>query len=96
LYIDTTTTAGTVAFRIVASTKTADCPDGNAPNAWQRLKAKYSPDTGAESSRITREVHGMDMKEGQDPEVFNTKLEYNWYRMEVKTHQYPVENSHFE
>jgi hypothetical protein len=75
--IDTTTTAGMVAFRIVASTKTTDYPDGNAPIAWARLKAKYQPDTGAELSRLTKEFYAMDMKEGQDPEVFITKLEYN-------------------
>jgi hypothetical protein len=26
----------------------------------------------------------MDMKEGQDPELFITILEYNWYRMEER------------
>jgi hypothetical protein len=40
-------------------------------------KAKYQPDTGAELSRFTKEFYGMDMKDGQDPEVFITKLEYN-------------------
>jgi gag-polypeptide of LTR copia-type len=80
--IDTTTTAGMVAFRIVASTKKTDYPDGNAPIAWARLKAKYQPGTGAELTRLTKEFHAMDMKEGQDLEVFITKLEYNRYWME--------------
>jgi gag-polypeptide of LTR copia-type len=80
--IDTTTTAGMVAFRIVASTKTTDYPDGNAPIEWLRLKTKYQPDTGAKLSRLTKEFYSMDMKEGQDPEVFMTKLEYNRYLME--------------
>jgi hypothetical protein len=39
--IDTATTAGMVAFRIVASPKRTDYPDGNAPIAWSRLKAKF-------------------------------------------------------
>jgi gag-polypeptide of LTR copia-type len=80
--IDTTTTAGMVAFRIVASTKMTDYPDGTAPIAWARLKAKYQPDTGAELSRLTKAFYAMEMKYGQDPEVFITKLEYNRYRME--------------
>jgi gag-polypeptide of LTR copia-type len=80
--IDTTTAAGLVAFRIVASTKTTDYQDGNAPIAWIQLKAKYQPDTGAELSRLTKEFYSMDMKEGQDLEVFITKLEYNQYQME--------------
>jgi hypothetical protein len=45
--IDTNMMAGMIAFRIVASTKTTDYPDGHAPNAWKRLKAKFQPDTGA-------------------------------------------------
>jgi gag-polypeptide of LTR copia-type len=80
--IDTSTTAGMVAFRIVASTKTTDYPDGNSPIAWAQLKARYQPDTGAEFSRLIKEFYAMDMKEGQDPEVFITKLKYNKYWME--------------
>jgi gag-polypeptide of LTR copia-type len=80
--IDTSMAAGMVALRIVVSTKTTDYPDGNAPNAWMRLKAAYKADTGAKLSRLTKEFYGMDMKEGQDPEIFITKLEYNQYWME--------------
>jgi hypothetical protein len=61
--------AGMIAFRIVVSTKTTDYPDGHAPKAWKRLKAKFQPDIGAELTRI------LDLKEGQDPEIFITKLE---------------------
>jgi hypothetical protein len=46
--------AGMIAFRIVLSTKTAIYPDGHAPNAWKRLKAKFQPDNGAELARITK------------------------------------------
>jgi hypothetical protein len=55
-------TAGMVAFHKVASTKTMDYPDGNAPLAWQQLKAKYQPDTGAELSKFNKKIYGMDMK----------------------------------
>jgi hypothetical protein len=75
--INTTTMAGMIAFRIVASTKTTDYPDGNAPIAWSRLKVKYQPDTGSELSRLIKEFNSMAMKEGHNPEVFITKLEYN-------------------
>jgi gag-polypeptide of LTR copia-type len=81
--IDTNTMAGMIAFHIVASTKTADYPDGHAPkNAWTRLKAKFQPDTRAKLTQITTEFYAMDMKGGQDPEIFITKLEYHQYRME--------------
>jgi uncharacterized membrane protein YgcG len=80
--IDTTTTAVMVAFHIVASTKMTDYLDGNAPIAWTWLKTKYQLDTGTELSRSTKEFYSMDMKEGQDPDVVITKLEYNQYRME--------------
>jgi hypothetical protein len=52
--IDTTMTAGMVAFRIVASTKTTDYSDGSAPIAWKRLEAKYQLDTGAKLSTLTK------------------------------------------
>jgi hypothetical protein len=64
---------------MVASTKTADYPDGHAPNGWKQIKAKYQPDTGAELMQTMKEFYAMDMKEGQDPEIFITKLEYNRY-----------------
>jgi gag-polypeptide of LTR copia-type len=80
--IDMNTMAGMIAFRIIMSTKTMEYPDGNAPISWKRLKMKYQSNTDVELMWITKELYKMDIKEGQDPKIFITKLEYNWSRKE--------------
>ena len=43
--MDTSTTAGKVAYDLVKSSKSKDFPDGNAAISWKRLKHKYLPET---------------------------------------------------
>jgi hypothetical protein len=52
--IDTTTSAGKVAFSLVRGTKLADYEDGNAEIAFARLANKYAPKTAPSLAKTNR------------------------------------------
>jgi hypothetical protein len=83
LSIETSTSAGRVAFNIVKRSKTSDYPDGNAAIAWQGLKRKYAPTTAPTLTRLSKVFYGAKLKKKVDPEVFITYLEDVRTRLEA-------------
>ena len=75
LSIDTTTSAGKVAFSYVRGTKSPDYEDGNAAIAFKRLTNKYAPKTAPSLAKINREFYQAKLKKQVDPDFFITKLE---------------------
>jgi hypothetical protein len=73
--IDTTTSAGKVAFSLVRGTKSADYEDGNAEIAFARLTNKYAPKTAASLAKTNRLFYQAKLKKQVDPDIFITYLE---------------------
>jgi hypothetical protein len=82
LSIDTSTNYGKIAFDLIKSTITKDCPDGNAVKAWRLLKNKYEPDSGPTLARLSNQFYASKLRKGQDPDVFMTFLEDLRYKMD--------------
>jgi hypothetical protein len=75
LSIDTTTSAGKVAFSYVRGTKSADYKDGNAAVAFSRLTNKYAPKTAPSLAKTNRLFYQAKLKKQADPDIFITHLE---------------------
>ena len=75
LCMDETSPAEQVAFLLVRSTKTTDYADGNAKEAWAKLKAKYAPKSAPTLSQVQEEFFSARIKKNGDPDVYITKLE---------------------
>ncbi len=73
--IDTTTSAGKVAFSLVRGTKSADYEDGNAEIAFARLTNKYAPKTAPSLAKTNRLFYQAKLKKQVDPDIFITYLE---------------------
>jgi hypothetical protein len=74
LSIDDKTRNGKVVFKFVKCCKNKDFVDGNASMDWDRLRKKFEPQSAPS-------VVKMDLKKGQDPDVWITELED--YRMKL-------------
>ena len=75
LSIDTTTSAGKVAFSYVRGSKSTDYQDGNAEFAFTRLQNKYAPKSAPSLNKINRLFYQAKLKKQVDPDVFVTYLE---------------------
>ena len=82
LAMDTTKSAGKVAFNIVKRSKTKRFPDVNASDAWKGLCRKYAPKTAPSLAKLHKLFYGAKLRKGCDPDVFITYLEDLCIRME--------------
>jgi hypothetical protein len=55
-------------FRIIYNSKTINLPSGSALLAWERLKAKFEPKTGATLTQLKREFTTSKLQKGESPE----------------------------
>ena len=62
-------------FAIVKAAKTTKYKSGNAKIAWDNLKIKFEPNTGAELIDINQDYMNLEMESGTDPEDFITELD---------------------
>ena len=62
-------------FAIVKAAKISKYKSGNAKFAWDNLKTKFEPNTGAELVDINQDYMNLRMETGSDPEDFITELE---------------------
>jgi uncharacterized protein (DUF885 family) len=63
------------AFRIILNAKTTDLPSGSASLAWERLKARFEPKTGATLTQLKREFTSSKLQKEQSPDEWIEKLE---------------------
>ena len=82
LAMDTTKSAGKVAFSIVKRSKTKKFPDGLASDAWKGLCRKYAPKTAPSLAKLYKAFYGAKLRKGVDPDMFITYLEDLRIRME--------------
>jgi hypothetical protein len=73
--IDTTTSAGKVAFSLVRGIKSADYEDGNAEIAFTRFTNKYAPKTAPCLAKTNRLFYQAKLKKQVGPYIFITYLE---------------------
>ena len=65
-----------ICFQIINESKTEAQPDGSASTAWENLKNKYQPDTGASKMTLLQKFNVLKMtNDSHDPEQFITDLE---------------------
>ena len=62
-------------FRIIYNSKTSNLPSGSASLAWERLKAKFEPKTGATLTQLKREFTNSKLQKGESPDEWVEKLE---------------------
>ena len=68
--------AGRVAFRLVATSKSAKLPGGDAAMAWKRLCEKYRPNTAPSRLNLIKKFHSMKLESAtRDPDEWLTELE---------------------
>jgi hypothetical protein len=75
LSMDTSTSAGKVAFGLVRASKSIEYPDGNIAKAWEKLKRKYAPTTAPTLAKYHKQFYRAKLRKGSDPESFITYLE---------------------
>ena len=74
--METKTTQGRIAFAIVKGSLTPENPEGNAKIAWDRLTAKYSPQTALMYMKFERQFATSKlMSAASNHDVWLTKLE---------------------
>ena len=69
------TPQGNIAFDIVRQSVSDEYPDGNAREAFMKLKRKYQPETAPELARLHKLFFGTKHKKRQDPEIYISYLE---------------------
>jgi hypothetical protein len=75
LSIDTSTSAGKVAFAMITYIKTKKNPEGNISAAFLCLKNKYKPITTPHLMQLAKAFHSKSLGKNQDPDTFITDLE---------------------
>ena len=63
------------AFRIIYNSKTSELPSGSASLAWDRLKARFEPKTGATLTQLKREFTSSKLQRGESPDEWIERLE---------------------
>ena len=81
LSINTETAPGKVAFTFVRSSKTTDYPNGNAAEAFRRLRNKYKPKSAPVVARLCATFFGNKLKQGHDPDVYISIMEDLKYQL---------------
>jgi hypothetical protein len=76
LSIDTTTTRGSTAFRLVKNCRTKEYPDGNSFMAWERLKSKYAPRTSCSLMKHKKKYENSSLGDAtKDPDDWISSME---------------------
>jgi len=86
LSIDTTKHHGKTAFKIVKQCKNDEYPNGNAKQAWDKLKQKYSSTSVGTMLKLKEKFHSSKMKKSQDPSEWILELEELQDRLEEMNH----------
>jgi gag-polypeptide of LTR copia-type len=71
----TLTCGETKLFRIIYNSKTSNLPIGSASLAWERLKAKFKPKTGATLTQLKSEFTNSKLQMGESPDELVERLE---------------------
>ena len=84
LSINHQTNRGKIAFRLVKNCKTSEYPEGNCKLAWDRLVAKYAPESLPSLLKYKKEFENSKLKSAEmDPEDWISKVE--GLRTEIKS-----------
>ena len=75
LCIDSTTSAGRVAFSCVKGSKTAEIKGGDCAVAWKRLHNKFEPKTAPSRLNLKKQFLQSNLQTRQDPDEWITDLE---------------------
>ena len=71
----TLTCSETKSFRIVYNAKTKELPSGSAALAWEKLKARFEPTSGATLTQLKREFNESQLRKGESPDDWIERLE---------------------
>lgn len=71
----TLTCSETKSFRIVYNAKTTELPSGSAALAWERLKVRFEPSSGAVLTQLKQEFNESRLKNGESPDDWIERLE---------------------
>jgi hypothetical protein len=61
---------GKIAFAIIKNSKTKGIPGGDLLVAFNKLKAKFEPNTTPQLMQLTKEFHSKALIKNQYPEIF--------------------------
>jgi hypothetical protein len=76
LSMDTTTTRGSTAIRLVENCRTKEYPDGNSFMAWERLKLKYAQRTSCSLMKHKKEYENSSLGDAtKDPDDWISWIE---------------------
>ena len=75
LSINGETEVGRVVFQLVRGAKTKKLADGDAKEAWDRLRGKYEARTAPSRLLLKSKIQGLRLKYKQDPEIYISELE---------------------
>ena len=73
--MDLSNSEGKLAFRIVKNATSSRHPNGDAREAWVRLREEYESDAGSAQIELKRKFYGSVLKVSQNPVVFVTQLQ---------------------
>jgi hypothetical protein len=62
-------------FRIVYNAKTKALPSGDAALAWEKLRAKFEPTSGAVLTQLVQEFRSSYLKKGESPDDWIERLD---------------------
>jgi hypothetical protein len=65
----------TKSFRIVYNAKTKDLPSGNAALAWEKLKTRFEPTSGAVLTQLLQEFRTSQLQKGESPDDWFERLD---------------------
>ena len=83
LSIDVSSSNGKIAFGIVKSCKSKEFEDGNAAQAWEKLKEKYAPVSAPSLVKTQRMFRDSRLGKNEDTEVWINRLEDLRIRLEI-------------
>ena len=84
-----------VTASLIKSAKYGSIRKGDAHDAWNKLKAKYEPNTGKELLDLNKEYMALDMKVSDDPEEFITELSELRSRMKKEPFNQVIEEQSY-
>ena len=93
--MDTSSTAGKIAFNLVKSSKNKDYPDGNATISFKKLKDKYASESAPNVSKLYNQFYTSKLKKNQDPDVWVMYLEEIRLRLEEMESKAPMTDDQF-
>ena len=93
LSVNTETPDGNDAFDLITSTVDEDYPDGNAYEAWEKLRLEMEPTTINSYVKLSHEFRNRGLKEGEKPLTWITDL--GKIRKRLKEVGHPVSDLDF-